>query len=718
MSYSKSEVDLYVGLNKKGNVEVRRLPSRAEYSEQTPRDLPVQLVAQVHKALVQLRSFPNGRQHLLWISPGINDLYEVSPEELASDPVRLIERIHPEDRDAFLSHWLKCQKTPTPFDSEFRVVLPGERESVFHCQMAPEQQTDKSIIWHGVVIDVSEQKADETRMQIARELYQHNQQGLVILSPRGKILNVNDTFTKLTGFTREESVGKTSKILRSKLYPPSFYETMWASLEANGRWEGEFNERRKDGTLCPQWLTISGIHDADGKVSHWVAQFFDISQIKEAEDIIWRQANYDDLTELPNRRMFFDRLGQAIKTLHRTNRQIALFSIDLDHFKTVNDTLGHAVGDELLVQAGVRIMKCIREGDTLARFGGDEFVIFIEYSRLSIIERIAGNILEALSQPFELGQERVFLGGSIGISVYPRDADSINGMLRCADQAMYAAKQRGRNCFEYFTPSMQAAARQRMQMINELRQALEKEQLWVAYQPIIDLGNRRIVKAEALVRWQHPVMGEVSPVNFIPLAEDTGLIMAIGEFVLSAVAQQLAQWREMYPGDFQISVNVSPIQLQSNDRPVFDYWEQCIESHGLSGSDITMEITEGLLLNERPEVKQQLLAFRNAGIEVAVDDFGTGYSSLSYLKKLHIDYLKIDRSFVHQLESDNDNMAVCEAIIVMAGKLGLQVIAEGIETEQQMSLLKSAGCDFGQGYLFSKPVNAESFGELLGKRQL
>ncbi|MEZ5480653.1 MAG: EAL domain-containing protein [Porticoccaceae bacterium] len=499
---------------------------------------------------------------------------------------------------------------------------------------------------------------------------------------------------------------------------PSFYETMWASLEANGRWEGEFNERRKDGTLCPQWLTISGIHDADGKVSHWVAQFFDISQIKEAEDIIWRQANYDDLTELPNRRMFFDRLGQAIKTLHRTNRQIALFSIDLDHFKTVNDTLGHAVGDELLVQAGVRIMKCIREGDTLARFGGDEFVIFIEYSRLSIIERIAGNILEALSQPFELGQERVFLGGSIGISVYPRDADSINGMLRCADQAMYAAKQRGRNCFEYFTPSMQAAARQRMQMINELRQALEKEQLWVAYQPIIDLGNRRIVKAEALVRWQHPVMGEVSPVNFIPLAEDTGLIMAIGEFVLSAVAQQLAQWREMYPGDFQISVNVSPIQLQSNDRPVFDYWEQCIESHGLSGSDITMEITEGLLLNERPEVKQQLLAFRNAGIEVAVDDFGTGYSSLSYLKKLHIDYLKIDRSFVHQLESDNDDMAVCEAIIVMAGKLGLQVIAEGIETEQQMSLLKSAGCDFGQGYLFSKPVNAESFGELLGKRQL
>lgn len=326
---------------------------------------------------------------------------------------------------------------------------------------------------------------------------------------------------------------------------------MWASLEANGRWEGEFNERRKDGTLCPQWLTISGIHDADGKVSHWVAQFFDISQIKEAEDIIWRQANYDDLTELPNRRMFFDRLGQAIKTLHRTNRQIALFSIDLDHFKTVNDTLGHAVGDELLVQAGVRIMKCIREGDTLARFGGDEFVIFIEYSRLSIIERIAGNILEALSQPFELGQERVFLGGSIGISVYPRDADSINGMLRCADQAMYAAKQRGRNCFEYFTPSMQAAARQRMQMINELRQALEKEQLWVAYQPIIDLGNRRIVKAEALVRWQHPVMGEVSPVNFIPLAEDTGLIMAIGEFVLSAVAQQLAQWREMYPGIFK-----------------------------------------------------------------------------------------------------------------------------------------------------------------------
>ena len=720
MGYSLA-VDLYVGRDKNGDIEFVKIPQKDKSGNgaandvlHSPKYLTVDLVEQIHSGLFQLVSFPDGRMRLSWAGKGFYNLYELSIQDIAEEPEQLVERIHPDDRALFLNEWVACCESVRQFKMEYRVSVPEKGIVWFFCQIAPEVQPDNSVVWHGVLTDISNRKANEKRLQIARQIYQNHQQGIVVLDLKGKIVDVNDTFTTLTGFTREDAIGKTSRILRSRLYPVSFYEQMWASLETTGRWEGEFNEKRKDGEITPQWLTITGVTEADGAISHWVAQFFDISKIKEAEDTIWRQANYDDLTGLPNRRMFSDRLAQAFKLAERKQSQIALFSIDLDNFKSVNDTLGHAQGDELLIQASARIQQCVRDSDTVARFGGDEFLIFIQFSRLNIIERIAHNVLDVLSQPFQLGEENLYLGGSIGISVYPKDADSIIGLLRCADQAMYEAKNHGRNRFEYFTPHLQSAARQRALIINELRDALANKQMRVVYQPIIDFNSGKILKAEALLRWSHPKMGEISPATFIPLAEDTGLIMPIGAFVLDQVGRQLATWKPLCKEGLQIGINVSPKQLQSTQASVFDSLAECLKKHRLCGTDINIEITEGLLLNERAEVKQQLLAFQDAGIQVAIDDFGTGYSSLAYLKKFDIDYLKIDRSFVHQIRPDNDDMALCEAVIVMAHKLGLKVIAEGVETAEQMALLKSAGCDYGQGYLFARPLEADQFQALLG----
>lgn len=469
--------------------------------------------------------------------------------------------------------------------------------------------------------------------------------------------------------------------------------------------------------LLLRWLFIPLVarlvRSEDEAVQRTIALDNEIAERKQIEGMMWKQANFDTLTNLPNRRMFHDRLEQETKKSHRTGQLLALMLIDLDRFKEVNDTLGHDKGDVLLVEAAKRISECVRESDTVARLGGDEFTIILsELEDVHSIERVVQDIIGRLAQPFALGAEKAFISASVGISLYPNDTEDTETLLKNVDQAMYVAKNAGRNRFSYFTPSMQEEAQNRLRLTNDMRSALAGEQFHVYYQPIVELASGKIFKAEALLRWQHPVRGMIGPMEFIPLAEESGLIIPIGDWVFKQAVQQVKLWRSKYHKSFQISVNKSPLQMSHDDSD--DSWPNYLEQHGIPGRAIAVEITEGLLLNAEPGINKKLLQFRDAGIKVAIDDFGTGYSSLSYLKKFDIDYLKIDQSFIRQLGEDANDLALCEAIIVMAHKLGLKVVAEGVETILQRDLLLESGCDYAQGYLFSKPVPPAEFEKLLG----
>jgi diguanylate cyclase (GGDEF)-like protein/PAS domain S-box-containing protein len=470
---------------------------------------------------------------------------------------------------------------------------------------------------------------------------------------------------------------------------------------------------RPDGSVVWIDVSVNAIDTEAGSHPHHLCMIEDVTAKKQSEQLIWQQANFDTLTQLPNRRMFMDRLGHEMLKSQRDKTRIAVLFIDLDHFKEVNDTLGHQQGDVLLVDAARRISACVRKSDTVARLGGDEFtVILCELEQAEDVERIAQDILRRLLQPFELGAEQAFVSASIGITLYPDDAIDIDSLLKHADQAMYAAKGAGRNRYSYFTPTLQVAALSRMRLTNDLRGALKGNQFELYFQPIVHLESGAIHKAEALIRWNHPQRGVVSPLDFIPLAESSGLIVEIGEWVFREAARWVQQWRQCCHPDFQVSLNQSPLEFQ-REGSSYEGWLQHLQALELPGQSLVVEITEGLLLDASSAVSNRLLQLRDAGIQVALDDFGTGYSSLSYLKKFDIDYLKIDRSFTRNLARDSSDMALSEAIIVMAHKLDLKVIAEGVETPEQRDLLAAAGCDYGQGYLFAKPMPAAQFDAFL-----
>jgi diguanylate cyclase (GGDEF)-like protein/PAS domain S-box-containing protein len=441
----------------------------------------------------------------------------------------------------------------------------------------------------------------------------------------------------------------------------------------------------------------------------------DITENKISERLIWQQANFDTLTGLANRQMFQDRLEQEIRKSHRTGLPLALMVLDLDRFKDVNETLGHDVGDSLLREVARRLSSCAREVDTVARLGGDEFAIILgELHDIASVDRLASVILQKFAEPFQLSEQVIYISTSIGITYYPEDATAYDELLKNADQAMYAAKQLGRNRFSYFAPYMQEAAQSRMRVTNDLRAALGvPDSFRLVYQPIVELETGVIRKAEALIRWQHPVRGLTSPAEFIPIAEETEMILEIGEWVFREAANQVALWRQLHHPEFQVSINVSPVQFHNTIK--INSWYDYLKKLSLPGQSIVVEITEGLLLNEGVTVRQQIQAFQKNGIEVSLDDFGTGYSSLSYLKKFNIDNIKIDQSFVRNLAPDSDDMVLCEAMIAMAHKLGIKVIAEGIETLEQRDLLVKAGCDYGQGYFFSRPVAVDEFDSLLSR---
>jgi len=550
-----------------------------------------------------------------------------------------------------------------------------------------------------------------TEREVANLLYMNSAEGMLVTDANNHIITVNPAFIEITEFSLQDVADKKLTLFKTKCNSDKFYEEMQTTIEQQGQWQGEIWIPRKNNEAFPAWLTINTIYNPDQSVHYRIALFSDITEKKAAEDVIWQKANFDTLTGLPNRQMFYDRLAQELKRAYRNKNKLALLFIDLDQFKEVNDSLGHLVGDQLLIKVAKRLQQCVRETDTVARLSGDEFIIIANnVINPSNITDIAEHILNKLQKPFVIGVDKVYISASIGITLYPDDNTNSNYLFRNVDQAMYQAKRNGRNCYAFYTQALQEAALQRTSIANDLRSAVVNHEFVLFYQPLVELPNGRIHKAEALIRWQHPQGGLVLPDQFISIAESSGLIHDIGNWVFFEAARQVKEWQQQLSADFQISINKSPIQFQRDDAPCY-HWINYLQEANLSNKSIVIEITESLFLDISGVALAQLNEFQNAGIEISLDDFGTGFSSLSYLQKMDIDYLKIDRSFVRNLTEDSTDFTLCKAIIHMAHALGIKVIAEGIETLEQRDLLLKLECDYGQGYLFSKPVPALDFGK-------
>lgn len=630
------------------------------------------------------------------------DYWSLTPREYAEQEAKQLAQ-------------LRQNGTYGPYEKEY-IRKDGTRVPLRLNGVLIEGKEGEPYIW-SIVEDISERNRAEESLQIANLIYQSSSEAIMVTDEHNRIVDINGAFTRLTGYSFAEVQGKDPKLMHSGLHDSEFYVQLWHAVREFGQWQGEIWDRNKNGDLMAKWLNISVIRNPDGSIYRHIGQFSDITEKKKKDELIWRQANYDTFTGLPNRRLFRDRLEQEIKKAQLSHKRLGLLFIDLDRFKEINDGFGHQQGDELLSEAALRIRHVVRESDTLARLGSDEFTVILpDFGDLSTLERLSQAIISTLSQPFKLGTDLAYISASIGITICPDDATDTEDLIRHADRALNQSKENGRSQFTYFTPAMQRVAAEKLSLSNELRHALARQQLSVHYQPIIDLRSGEIVKAEALLRWSHPEKGAISPFQFIPLAEESGLIIPIGDWVFRQAARAVASWREKFGRIVQVSVNNSPIQL--SDETACSGWPSHLVELDLPGHAVTIEITEGLLIKDSPRVKRNLLEFRNHGVEVSIDDFGTGFSSLSYLKQFDIDYLKIDRSFVSNLADDESDKALTEAIIVMAHKLGIKTIAEGIETAAQHEMLKSFGCDYAQGYLYSRPIPETEFEALLTAQKL
>lgn len=577
-------------------------------------------------------------------------------------------------------------------------------------------RNEAGMITHFVAVkdDISERKQTEDTLRMNAAVFETTTEGILITDAHSRIMSVNRAFSRITGYTQDEVIGLTPRMLRSELHDENFYSEMWDVLNSNNNWSGEVWNKRKDGTIYPQWLSISAIKNSEDEIQQYVAVFSDITQRKEHEDKIRQQANFDALTGLPNRSLLKRKLKQTLRKAKEQHQHCALLFIDLDRFKAVNDTMGHATGDKLLQQVARRLEKEIQDKDTIARFGGDEFVVILPHvDEDGQLASSSQRIIDCLREPFKLRERELYIGASIGISRFPDDCIDSDTMLRHADMAMYKAKEQGRNQYQFFNSELREHVKNRTDLEQALRLALQNGEFELYYQPIVNSHTGSVYSVESLVRWSHPERGIVSPGEFIPLAEETGLIQALGLWVFERACVQQVLWRQQGINDLSVAINISSSQRHLGfDATVA---KSIIEKTGANPGRIIIEITESMFLDGSEEAIDWLNNLKSLGVQLAIDDFGTGYSSLSYLKRFPIDKLKIDRAFIKDLPGDEDDASLVKAIIAMAHSLGLSLVAEGVETPDQLDYLRHLNCDLIQGYLFSKPLPADELPPVLNQ---
>ena len=558
----------------------------------------------------------------------------------------------------------------------------------------------------GIGAKLRHRNEDRERLRQAAAVFDCTREGVLVTDRQGLIVHVNRAFMEITGYQREEVLGRQPSMFKSGHHPSAFYEAMFQSLNSTGEWSGEIWNRRKSGEIYPQWQTIRAVQDDQGELSHYVAVFSDISAIKDSEHELAHMAHHDPLTDLPNRLLFTDRAEQALASAQIHKRGCALLLIDLDHFKIINDSLGHNVGDQLLKAVAERLKGLFGPGITLARLGGDEFAVLAESCpQLMQAAALAQRIIDGLKEPFRFDGHQLFINASIGISLFPSDALSAEQLLRNADSALFKAKSAGREGYALYTEELTAHAQHRVEMASELRRALEQQELRVYYQPVHDLQSSRLIGVEALARWEHPERGLVAPSEFIPIAERTGLIAEIDAWVMQQACQQMCQWLKAGVVLSFVAVNVSSRLFAR--RELYQQVAQVLHDTGLDPAFLELEVTESAVMEDPEVALEQMHRLRELGLRLAIDDFGTGYSSLLRLKRLPVQKLKIDQGFVAGLPWDDDDAAIVRVIIALAQSMGMQVHAEGIEQIEQAGFLLDHACDLGQGYWFGRPVPAQ-----------
>ncbi len=600
--------------------------------------------------------------------------------------------------------------------SKFLVKMMSLPEQVLQPQLATEtiaridSDAARSLDASTTFIDVT----CDAQLRVWLTLSEHCNEGIMICDPYKRILYVNAAFERVTGFSASEAIGYTPAILKSGEQDAAFYASMWSDIFTKGYWRGEICNRRKNGDLYSEWLTLAAVRNADNEIIHYVAVFSDLTQRKRTEETVRHLVSHDPLTQLPNRHSLTDRLAGMIDDAAANDSRVALMLLDLDQFKTINDSLGHESGDLLLRSIGERLKRSVRSADVVARLGGDEFAIALpNVSDASAADRIARKVLAQIALPLTIDNRELELSACIGVCLYPDDAQDASGLIRNADTAMYRAKRRGRGSRTFYTSAMSREARERLDLESALLRAIRYKQFVLHYQPQIDLRTGEILSVEALIRWKRPGVGLVMPGDFITLAEERGLIAEIGDWVLEEAAVQSVLWDRAGLPPFGIAVNVSASQFHGND--FVERLTRILTYKHLAMSRLELEITENIIMRDSEATLTILEKLRALGVSLSIDDFGTGYSSLSYLRRFPIDEIKIDRSFVHEMTKDEGAAGIVRGIIELAHSLKLQVIAEGVETCEQLKRLMDLKCDRVQGYLVSRPVPAAEFEEFLAQ---
>ncbi len=614
--------------------------------------------------------------------------------------------IHPDDVEKQAEAW-KLALQGEAYDTEHRILVQDEIKWVRMHAEFDFDENGKAVFCFGTIADISQSKLEEDKLRLAAKVFESTHEAILISDHNNNIVAVNEAFTNMTGYTLADIKGRDPKLLSSGEHDAAFYRDMWQSINMLGSWQGEIVDKNKAGKHFYKHMAINVVRNELDLVSHYVSISSDISERKEYDKNIHFLAYFDVLTGLPNRTLLRDRLGQLIATSHRDGTQFALLFLDLDRFKYINDSMGHSVGDKLLQSVAQRLQACIREGDTVSRIGGDEFIVLLREVDEQGVASVAEKLLHSLAVPFNLNGQEISTYASIGIALYPQHSIDLDVLMKNADAAMYNAKENGRNTYKFFMPEMNFRANQVFQMEKDMRVALDQDQFMLFYQPQVDLATGVVCGAEALIRWKHPEKGLVSPADFIPIAEETGQIVTIGEWVLRTACWRFASWQKQGLPMIPVAVNLSIRQLRQPN--LADVVESVLKETGLSPEYLELEITEGIMMGDTKAAMEFLLRMRKLGVQMAIDDFGTGFSSLSYLKNLPVNKLKIDQSFVRDIGSDESDVAIIRSIIGLGHRLEMKVIAEGVETLEQLDFLRLRGCDEIQGYFFSRPLAADDF---------